>query len=136
MNDNQKPGSLVERYAQRAKAESGQSPSNDAVRDHVCHTEHPIALAMIDLHLADGRRMGLPYHYLEFITFDQNRIIDMRFAHHNVRIVGLGLEPVYKILLGHRVGRLSIVPRGKFEDSGPEPVVTGISVESRDVEES
>ncbi len=127
MSTSDKPptGSVLDRYIRdRPKAAEPDQPIK-----HSCFTEMPIAVAMLDLHLADGSRLALPYHYLEAIDFTLSPAseIKLTFPTKSVQIKGHNLHPLYTALIGHRVGRIDAAANqqfGKTESSA----VTNITV--------
>lgn len=87
-------------------------------------------VAMVDLHLGDGRRVALPYATLLKIEFDPSTGITLQFATDVVTVSGRRLEPLYKGLLQHRVQEVAPAVRGEFEAEGP--AVTGITCRPTD----
>lgn len=117
-------GSVLDRYIKdRPKAAEPDQPIK-----HSCFTEMPIAVAMLDLHLADGSRLALPYHYLEAIDFILSPAseIKLTFPTKSVQIKGHNLHSLYMALTGHRVGRVEATANDQFGEA-KGPVVTKIT---------
>lgn len=87
---------------------------------------------MLDLVLADGRRVGLPYAMLVRAEFDPSKGITLRFSTDDVVIEGYRLKPVYKAILQHRARTIRAKGNaGEFEKdkAGSEPVITRVRCE-------
>lgn len=131
-SDNHPPagGSVLDKYRRSGRAESPSQAAADPPIEHRCFSEMPIQVVMVDLHLASGDCLALPYHYLEEARFDRSGVITLTFHEQEVKIHGRHLHPLYSGLTRHRVGRIEPVARSDFED-GDQTVVTEIAIQQR-----
>lgn len=135
MNDSpMSPASgVVARYA-------GESREPPDIRQHGCYSAHATDLRMLDVRLADGSHVGLPYHYLNQIRYIASERFTLEFATCRITVDGLRLDPVYQALLSNRVGYLSVSdtsPAASLEafntsGAGGEPMIRSISVATAD----
>ena len=87
-------------------------------------------VAMLDLVLEDGRRIGLPYAMLLRAEFDPDKGIALRFTSDDVTIAGYRLGELYRAILQHRAREVvECGRRAEFEKAdGTGPVVNSITI--------
>lgn len=118
------------------KYTGNQDRQDDSSTQHACYSEHATDLRMLDIQLANGDRVALPYHFLERVEYNPSKGFDLVFSTCRVVVVGSRLEPVYRGLLGHRVGYLAqviespaAVPhRLKESENDSVPLIRNISI--------
>lgn len=135
MNDNPLPptSGVLAKYA-------GDNREAPDIRQHGCYSAHATDLRMLDVRLADGTHVGLPYHYLNEIRYTASERFTLEFATCRITVDGLRLDPIYQALLFNRVGYLSVsdaAPTASFAESvysggGGEARIRAISVTALD----
>ncbi len=85
-------------------------------------------VAAIDLHLADGSRVALPYATLLRTTFDSSKGVTLEYSTDTVTITGYRLESIYKAIAHHRLAELKAAgeTEAMFSKKDGGPVVTAI----------
>ncbi|MEN1706035.1 MAG: hypothetical protein AAGJ54_11055 [Planctomycetota bacterium] len=88
-------------------------------------------VSMLDLELANGNRVALPYATLLKIEFDPSSSIRMQFSTDEVLIEGRRLEELYRGIMQHRVRTVAgDGPRSLFDPRADQQqaVITSIRV--------
>lgn len=86
-------------------------------------------VAMLDLQLATGDRVALPYATLLKAAFNPSEGIKLTYSTDDVVISGRRLEPLYKAITQHRARIIkSVGSAGEFETTTDQPVVTSIEI--------
>lgn len=83
--------------------------------------------ACLDLRLADGKRIGLPYAYINSIAFDPELGITLTTTREQVTITGRNLSRLFDHLLCYRVRFIQANLGGDSQEDGV--FVESISVE-------
>ncbi|KAB2879777.1 hypothetical protein F9K33_08045 [bacterium] len=90
-----------------------ESPTSDyfAVSSGASH-------ACLDLRLPDGKRIGLPYAYINAITFDPETGITLTNTREQVTITGRNLARLFDHLLLYRVRYIQVNLGGDSQEEG------------------
>lgn len=93
--------------------ESENTPTSDyfAVSSGASH-------ACLDLRLADGKRIGLPYAYVNAIAFDPESGITLTTTREQVTITGRNLARLFDHLLSYRVRYIQANLGGDSQEDG------------------
>lgn len=94
------------------------------INQHACYSAHATDLRMLDVRLADGSHVGLPYHYLTKISLPVPEIMTLDFASCRVAVEGLRLDLVYQALLSNRVGYIAASARSPAISAVGEAALT------------
>ncbi len=93
---------------------------------------------MLDVHASANERHGFPYSLIKKVSFLQGRRIVIECMPEKVSIEGIGLEPLYRALMQHRVRsvRVNHDARGfaAVTTDSSEPVITRITIDQPDSE--
>jgi hypothetical protein len=106
----EKPGAAD---GDRRDGQDGKSPS-----------EFERYVAMLDVELAGGNRLALPYAALLRITFDPSAGIELHYPEDKVRIEGRRLGDLYRALRQHRLA--SVRAGEAFDGKAGDPVITAV----------
>lgn len=120
-------GSILDEFYDR---EPG-SRTDERQESAECFDVAEAYVAMLDLHLANGDRVALPYSLLMKIEFDPSEGITLRFSTDDVTIKGRRLEPLYKALMQQRVSGIGEASNGHpAANEAVHAVITNIAWES------
>lgn len=128
------PPSVLAKYA-------GENKEPDGIHRHACFSSHATELRMLDVRLADGSHVGLPYHYVTQIVLNTPEDLQLEFAACRVMVKGLRLDPVYQALLFNRVGYIAVSAASPALAAVgevalvAEPCITSISLTTSDGEQ-
>lgn len=86
---------------------------------------------MLDLVLADGNHVGLPYTYLSAVNLDASVGIVLEYPDRTVTITGRNLRPVYRGILSHTALRLAVAESVMMDTEEGQPLITGITIEKQ-----
>lgn len=130
----QQPPSVLTKYA-------GEHKDPDGINTHACFSSHATDLRMLDVRMADGSHVGLPYHYVTRITLRTPEDLRLEFGTCRVMVKGRRLDPVYQALLFNRVGYIAVSTASPAmsalsEDAlAAEPCISSISLTAPDEEQ-